>query len=81
MQGPTYLHGPDPGHYYRAPKWNDLKYLDKTLLKYKSAEHKDHAVIPGTAAPSIPARKLAPTAYTGRGFDQVGPAAYSPNVP
>ena len=81
MQWPTYLNDPDPGHYYNAPKWNDLKYLDKTLLKYKSAEHKEHAVIPGTAAPSIPARKLAPTAYTGRGFDQVGPAAYSPNVP
>lgn len=72
------MHDPDPGHYYKAPKWNELKNLDKTLLKYKSAEHKDHTVIPNTVAPSIPARKLAATAYTGRGYDQVGPAAYTP---
>lgn len=78
VAGPTYLHDPDPGHYYEAPKWNDLKSIDKTLLKYKSQEHKAHAVIPNTVAPSIPARKLAATAYTGRGFDQVGPAAYTP---
>jgi len=81
VQGPSYWHGPDPGHYYKVSKLGERSNLDKTLLKYKSAEHREHAVIPGTAAPSIPARKLAPTAYTGRGFDQVGPAAYSPNVP
>lgn len=72
------MHDPDPGHYYKPPKWNELKNLDKTLLKYKSAEHKEVAIVPNTVAPSIPARKLAATAYTGRGYDQVGPAAYTP---
>lgn len=84
VQGPTYLHDPDPGHYHKAPKWgefSDMRSCDKTYLKYKSQEHRDHAVIPNTVAPSIPARKLAATAYTGRGFDQVGPAAYTPQVP
>jgi hypothetical protein len=62
----------------QAPKWNDLKYLDKTLLKYKNHEHKDLAVIPSAKAPSIPSKKLAQTAYTGLGQDVVGPAAYDP---
>ena len=69
VQGPSYLGDPDPGHYHKEPKWNDLKSIDKTYLKYKSKEHSDHAVIANTVAPSIPARKLAATAYTGRGFD------------
>ena len=71
------MNDPDPGHYYEAPKWNDLKSIDKTYLKYKSQEHKDHAVIPNTVAPSIPARKLAATAYTGRGFDPHTPTGVS----
>lgn len=29
--GPSYQHDPDPGHYYSEKKWNDLKYLDKTI--------------------------------------------------
>lgn len=74
------MNDPDPGHYHREPNWRELKSIDKTLLKYKSAEHGDHAVIPNYIAPSIPARKMAATAYTGRGFDQVGPAAYNPNA-
>ena len=69
VQGPTYLHDPDPGHYYEALKWDKLKSIDKTYLKYKAREHRDHAVVPNTVAPSIPARKMAATAYTGRGFD------------
>ena len=39
------------------------------------------AVIPNAKAPSIPSKKLAQTAYTGNGFDQVGPAAYNPKQP
>jgi hypothetical protein len=74
------LEDPDPGHYHQHANWRELKYLDKTLLKYKSAEHNNHAVIPNYIAPSIPARKMAATAYTGRGFDMVGPAAYHPNA-
>ena len=46
VSGPTYLTNPDPGLHYKHPKWNDLKYLDKTLLKYKKKEHKDLKVIP-----------------------------------
>jgi len=46
VSGPSYLTNPDPGYNHVAPKWNDLKYLDKTLLKYKSREHKDLKVIP-----------------------------------
>ena len=52
--------------------------LLETLIKYKSAEHADLAVIPTAKAPSIPTKKLAPTAYTARGFDFVGPAGYNP---
>jgi hypothetical protein len=36
------------------------------------------AVIPQPIANSIPARKLAATAYTAKGFDFVGPAGYNP---
>ena len=55
--------------------------MDKTLLKYKTNQHKDLAVIPHGKAPSIPVKKLASTAYTARGFDFVGPAGYNPKVP
>mmetsp|Transcript_9990 Transcript_9990/g.15113 ORF Transcript_9990/g.15113 Transcript_9990/m.15113 type:complete len:199 (+) Transcript_9990:258-854(+) len=81
ISGPSYLTNPDPGQHHKAPKWNDLKYLDKTLLKYKSKEHKDLRVIPQSQAPSIPTKKLAQTSYTGRGQDTVGPAAYNPKIP
>ena len=53
------MEDPDPGHYHQHANWRELKYLDKTLLKYKSAEHNNHAVIPNYIAPSIPARKMA----------------------
>ena len=69
VKGPTYLTNPEPGQYDVNPKWDKQQYLDKTLSKYKTAEHKEHAVIPNYIAPSIPARKMAATAYTGRGFD------------
>ena len=81
VTGPTYQKDPDPGHYYSEKKWNDLKYLDKTIQKYKSKEHKDLAVVPHGKAPSIPTKKLAATAYTHKGFDKVGPAGYNPKVP
>ena len=38
-------------------------------------------VIPNAKAPSIPSKKIAQTAYSGIGMDQVGPAAYNPKVP
>ncbi len=81
MTGPTYQHNPDPGHNYKEIKWNDVTYLDKTINKYNAHQHKDLAVIPNAKAPSIPTKKLAQTAYTGNGFDQVGPAAYNPKQP
>ena len=81
VTGPTYQKDPDPGHYYSEKKWNDLKYLDKTIQKYRSKEHKDLAVVPHGKAPSIPTKKLAATAYTHKGFDKVGPAGYNPKVP
>lgn len=81
VTGPTYQQSPDPGNYYVAPKWDELKDQDKTLLKYKQKQHKDLAVIPQPIANSIPARKLAATAYTAKGFDFVGPAAYNPKQP
>ena len=34
--------------------------------------------MPTPKAPGIPSKKLAQTAYTGRGHDTVGPAAYNP---
>jgi hypothetical protein len=80
IDGPTYLTSPEPGQYEVRPKWDGDQYLDRTYAKYKTNEHKTHAVIPNYIAPSIPARKMAATAYTGRGFDQVGPAAYHPNA-
>jgi len=90
VQGPTYQKDPDPGAYHKDKKWNERTNLDKTLLKYKKQEHADLAVIPNAHAPSIPTKKLAATAYTGRslphnvcpiywnGGNQVGPAAYNP---
>ena len=78
VTGPTYQTSPDPGTHYVAPKWDELKDQDKKLLKYKNKQHKDLAVIPQPIANSIPSRKLAATAYTARGFDFVGPAAYNP---
>lgn len=50
------------------------------MKKYKTKVHKNLTVIPNTVANSIPARKLAATAYTGdvRKYDTVGPAAYNP---
>ena len=56
-------------------------FLDKTIKKYESKQHKDLAVIPTAKAPSIPTKKLAATAYTHKGFDKVGPAGYNPKVP
>ena len=35
VTGPTYLHNPDPGYNYKEKKWNDVTYLDKTLIKYR----------------------------------------------
>lgn len=57
-----------------------MKYLDKTLLKYKEKEHKDPVIIASAKPASIPAKKLAATAYTGNGTDVVGPAAYNPKL-
>lgn len=80
VTGPTYQTSPDPGYNYQPPDWEKQQYLDKTLKKYKGKEHKNLAVIPNTVAASIPARKLAQTAYTAKtgSFDFVGPAAYNP---
>jgi hypothetical protein len=78
VQGPSYFDNPDPGAHFKEIKWNEKKYLDKTLLKYKEKEHKDPKVIPAAKPASIPAKKLAATAYTGNGTDVVGPAAYNP---
>lgn len=80
VTGPTYQQSPDPGTHYIAHKWDELKDQDKTLLKYKKKMHKDLAVIPLPIANSIPAKKLAATAYTAKtgSFDFVGPAAYNP---
>jgi len=74
------MNNPDPGHYYKPKKWNEIPNIEKTLLKYKAHEHKPLAVIPSSKAPGIPSKKLAQTAYTGFGMDQVGPAAYNPKV-
>jgi len=74
------MDNPDPGTHYKETKWNEKKYLDKTLLKYQAKIHERQAVIPVAKAPSIPSKKLAQTAYTGFGMDQVGPAAYNPKV-
>ena len=83
VTGPTYQTSPDPGYNHQPPNWHEQQYLDKTLKKYKNKEHKNLAVIPNSVANSIPARKLAQTAYTGdvRKFDTVGPAAYNPKQP
>jgi hypothetical protein len=81
VTGPTYQTSPDPGYNHQPPPWDEQQYLDRTLQKYKNKEHKNLAVIPNTVAASIPARKLAQTAYTGRGRDTVGPAAYNPKQP
>jgi hypothetical protein len=81
VSGPSYQHNPDPGHNYKEIKWDKRTYLDQTRDKYGAQQHKDLAVIPTAKAPSIPSKKLAQTAYTGTGFDQVGPAAYNPKVP
>lgn len=80
VTGPTYQQSPDPGTHYMAKDWTELKDQDKTLLKYKKKQHKDLAVIPQAIANSIPAKKLAATAYTAKtgSFDFVGPAAYNP---
>jgi len=81
VQGPSYFTSPDPGYNHKNPThWHEKNYLDKTLKKYKTKVHKNLAVIPNTVANSIPARKLAQTAYTGdmRKGDTVGPAAYNP---
>ena len=72
------MDNPDPGTNYKEIKWNEKKYLDKTLTKYRTKIHNPLAVIPINKAPGIPSKKLAQTAYTGCGFDQVGPAAYNP---
>lgn len=81
VQGPSYITSPDPGYNHKPPShWHERQYLDKTLKKYKTKVHKNLTVIPNTVANSIPARKLAATAYTGdvRKYDTVGPAAYNP---
>jgi hypothetical protein len=45
---------------------------------YGSKTHKDLSVIPKPVPNGIPGKKMAPNAYTGLGFDQVGPALYNP---
>lgn len=59
---------------------NDPHYLDKTLQKYSKHVHKKNAIIPAQQTPSIPSKKLAQTAYTGRNLDTVGPAVYNPKL-
>ena len=50
---------PDPGTNYKEIKWNEKKYLDKTLIKYQNKTHNPLAVIPTNKAPGIPSKKLA----------------------
>jgi len=57
-----------------------MSHILKTIRKYTKKVHKDLAVIPTAKAPGIPSKKLAQTAYTGRGQDTVGPAAYNPKA-
>ena len=78
VKGPSWLESPEPGTYYNAVKWNDVPYLEKTIRKYNKKIHKDQVTVPTPKAPGIPSKKLAQTAYTGRGHDTVGPAAYNP---
>lgn len=46
VKGPSYLENPEPGTYYKPVNWLEPKNTDKTLAKYKSATHKEVAVIP-----------------------------------
>lgn len=53
------MDNPDPGNNYKEIKWNEKKYLDKTLIKYQKKAHKNLAVIPTGKSPGIPSKKLA----------------------
>jgi len=46
---------------------------------YGSKTHHELAVKPKPVPAGIPARKVAPNAYSGLGQDTVGPALYNPN--
>jgi hypothetical protein len=59
----TYQTSSDPEFNHQPPPWEEQKYLNRTLQKYKNKEHKILAVNHNTVATSIPARKLAQTAY------------------
>jgi len=53
------MDNPDPGTHYKEIKWNEKKYLDRTLLKYSTKQHNPLAVIPVGKSPGIPSKKLA----------------------
>jgi hypothetical protein len=64
---PTSIFNPGPGSYYKEKKWNDRHSLSKILEKYDSHQHQDLVVKPVGRTPSIPAKKVAPNAYSGLG--------------
>ncbi len=47
---------------------------------YGAKSHSDLVVVPKPVPAPIPARKVAPDAYSGIGQDKVGPALYNPNI-
>lgn len=78
---PTYINNPGPGTHFKSLKFTGLPTdLDKSRAKYSSAQHRDMAVKPSKKSASIPSKKTNQNAYSGFGFDTVGPAVYNPDV-
>lgn len=78
-KAPTYVENPGPGTHFQSLKFQGhAKSTDAKRALYGSKTHKDLAVVPKPVPSGIPGKKMAPKAYTGLGFDQVGPALYNP---
>jgi hypothetical protein len=77
---PTYVKNPGPGTHFNSLKFmGHAKSTDAKREAYGSKTNKGLATIPDAVPPGIPGKKVAPNAYTHKGFDKVGPALYNPN--
>ena len=69
-KSPTYVENPGPGTHFHSLKFQGhAKSTDAKRALYGSKTHQDLAVIPKPVPNGIPGKKMAPTAYTGIGFD------------